>query len=209
MAPKNSPFSIDRKPTTCDIALRRVIIVTKESRITATAMPMALRVAVLASAAIGCARPKANTTTSRPDEHRAGDVEQRLGVPVDLQAADESVQQPRQQHDLERQRQGGGQIQVMLAGAPREQERRHEQQCALYREQVDERHDAPLREHREGQQQQQRRTQVQQLQVEGGSGHGSKLRAAGARGDPAPRRERRSRETPGRETRAAWPKSSR
>ena len=66
MAPKNSPFSIERKPTTCDIALRRVIIVTNESRITATAMPMALRVAVLASAAIGCARPKAKTTTRRP-----------------------------------------------------------------------------------------------------------------------------------------------
>ena len=66
MAPKKSPFSIDRKPTTCDIALRRVIIVTKESRITATAMPMELRVAVLASAEMGCARPNANTTTNTP-----------------------------------------------------------------------------------------------------------------------------------------------
>ena len=63
---------------------------------------MALRVAVLASAEIGCARPKANTTTSEPDEHRAGDVEQRLDVPVDVEAADEPVQQPRQQDDLER-----------------------------------------------------------------------------------------------------------
>ena len=161
MAPKNSPFSIERKPTTCDIALRRVIIVTKESRTTATAMPMALRVAVLASAEIGWARPKANTTTRQPDEHRARDVEQRLGVPVDLQAADEPVQNPGQKHDLEREGECGRQIQVVLAGAPGEQQRRHEQHCALYREKVDEVHDAPLREHRKGQQQQQRRTEVQ------------------------------------------------
>ena len=53
MAPKKRPFSIDRNPTTCDIALRRVIIVRKESSTTATAIPMALRVAVLASAEIG------------------------------------------------------------------------------------------------------------------------------------------------------------
>ncbi len=48
------------------MALRRVIIVTKASRITATAIPIALRVAVLASSEIGCARPKAKTTTSTP-----------------------------------------------------------------------------------------------------------------------------------------------
>ncbi len=48
------------------MALRRVIIVMNASRITATAMPRELRVAVLASSAIGCARPKANTTVSRP-----------------------------------------------------------------------------------------------------------------------------------------------
>ena len=35
-------------------------------------------------------------------------------------------------------------------------QRRDEQHRALHREQVDERHDAPLREHREGEQQQQR-----------------------------------------------------
>src|SRR5271165_4779860 len=66
MAPKNRPFSIDRKPITCDIALRRVIIVRKASKITATAIPTALRVAVLASAVIGCAKPNENTTTTRP-----------------------------------------------------------------------------------------------------------------------------------------------
>ncbi len=75
MAPKNRPFSIDRKPTTCDIALRRVIIVRNASRITAIAMPIVLRVAVLASAEIGCARPKANTTTSSPSSMVAGLVD--------------------------------------------------------------------------------------------------------------------------------------
>ena len=114
MAPKNRPFSIDRNPTTCDMALRRVIMVTKDSRITATAIPMALRVAVLASAEIGCASPKAKITTSRPHQHRARDVQERLGVPVDLQAANQAVQQPGQQDDLERQRQAGGQVQVAL-----------------------------------------------------------------------------------------------
>src|ERR1017187_2378111 len=53
------------KADTCDIALR-VIIVTNDSSITATAMSMELRAAVLASAEIGCARPKANTTTRTP-----------------------------------------------------------------------------------------------------------------------------------------------
>ncbi len=66
MAPKKSPFSIDRKPMTCDIALRRVIIVMNESSTTATAIPMALRVAVLAAAEMGCARPNENTTTRTP-----------------------------------------------------------------------------------------------------------------------------------------------
>ena len=46
--------------------MRRVIIVMNASRITATAMPIALRVAVLASSAIGCASPKANTTVTSP-----------------------------------------------------------------------------------------------------------------------------------------------
>jgi hypothetical protein len=48
------------------MALRRVIIVRKAINTTATAMPIALRVAVLASAEIGCASPKENTTTTTP-----------------------------------------------------------------------------------------------------------------------------------------------
>ena len=48
------------------MALRRVIIVRNDSSTTAIAMPMPLRVAVLASAAIGCARPNEKMTTSRP-----------------------------------------------------------------------------------------------------------------------------------------------
>ena len=83
------------------------------------------------------------------------------------------MQQPRQQYDLERQGQAGRQIQMTLTGAPSQEKGRYEEEYPLYREQVDEGHDAPLREHRKRQEQQQRSTQVQELQVERDSGHGS------------------------------------
>ena len=47
-------------------------------------------------------------------EHRARDVEQRLGVPVDLEAANEPVQNPGEEHHLEREGERRRQIQVML-----------------------------------------------------------------------------------------------
>ena len=51
--------------------------------------------------------PKGKHDDEEPHEHQARDVEQRLGVPVDLQAADEPVQNPRQKNNLERKGQGG------------------------------------------------------------------------------------------------------
>ena len=66
VAAKNSPFSIDRKPITCGIALRRVIIIRKESITQAMAMPSAERVTVLASCEIGTARLNENTTSTMP-----------------------------------------------------------------------------------------------------------------------------------------------
>ncbi len=71
------------------------------------------------------------------------------------------MEDPRQENNLERQGQGSRQVQVMLARTPGEQERRYQQYRALDREQVDERHDAPLREHGKGQQQQECGTEVQ------------------------------------------------
>ena len=53
MAAKKRPFSIARKPITCGSALRRVIIIRKDSITLAIAMPSVARVTVLASCEIG------------------------------------------------------------------------------------------------------------------------------------------------------------
>jgi hypothetical protein len=45
---------------------------------------------------------------------------------------------------------------MVFAGAPGQQERCHKQHSSLYRQQVDQRYDPTLREHRKRQQQQQR-----------------------------------------------------
>ncbi len=105
-------------------------------------------------------------------EHGARDVEHRLGVPIDLQAAYQAVQQPRQKAHLEAERQRGRQIQMRLPGPPREEQGRHAEQPALYRQQIHQRHDASLRQHREGHQEQQRGAGVQQLYVERFGDHG-------------------------------------
>ena len=92
-------------------------------RITATAMPMELRVAVLASAEIGCASPNAKMTMSTPTSIGPDDIEQGLGVPVNAEPANETMQQPGQEDHLESEGERRRQIQVVGAGAPGEQQR--------------------------------------------------------------------------------------
>src|SRR5215469_6319388 len=104
-------------------------------------------------------------------QHGAGNVEERLSVPVNPEAPDEPIQQPGQQYDLESQSEGGRNVQVILAGAPRQQQRGHEEHRALHRKQVDHVHDATLAEHGERQQQQQRGAQVQELHYEWSADH--------------------------------------
>src|SRR5215831_11621571 len=81
------------------------------------------------------------------------------------------MQQPWQQHDLDSERQGGREIQVRLARAPGEEQRGGKQHRSLHRQQVDQINDAALGEHREGQEQEQCGAQVEQLQIQRGTGH--------------------------------------
>jgi len=94
-----------------------------------------------------------------------------------MKAAYESVRNPREKYDLERKSQHGGNIQVMLARALREEECRRQKQHPLHREEVHKVNDATLRQHTEGQQQQKRRTEIQQLQIEGRPDHTIRLPA--------------------------------
>ena len=97
---------------------------------------------------------------------------QPLDVPVHVEPADQPVQEPRQQHDLERQReQRPRSTDASGRFARRPAASRRTSSAALRGEQVDERQHAPLRQHREREQQQQRREQVDELQVEGRHRH--------------------------------------
>jgi hypothetical protein len=149
VAAKNRPFSIDRKPITCGTAFERN-----------------------AEGAAGDRRREPRDRlgeVEREDdqddagEHRPRHVDQRLDIPAHVQARDDPVQQHRDQDHLEQQRQCRRQIEVRLVGHVADHRGRSDQRRALQREQVDQREDAALREHREGEHQDHRREQVDQL----------------------------------------------
>ena len=66
VAAKNNPFSIARKPITCDTAFLRVIIMRNASSTVAIAMPSVLFVMVPAISEIGVARLNAKMTSAIP-----------------------------------------------------------------------------------------------------------------------------------------------
>src|SRR5262245_3739670 len=75
------------------------------------------------------------------------------------------MQDPGQQEHLQEERYRGRPVEVRLSGDHRHQRRGQEQDEPLGREKVDERKDAPLRQHGEGEQQQHRREQVDELRA--------------------------------------------
>ena len=95
MAAKNRPFSSDRKPTTCDTALRAGEH--HQQRQQHAGQRDAERAARDAGRqlAIGAARLNAKITSSDADQHGGGDVDQRLDVPAHVEAVDHAVQQQR------------------------------------------------------------------------------------------------------------------
>ena len=97
------------------------------------------------------------------DQHRRRHVDQRLDVPAHVEALDHPVQQHRDQDHLEQEGQTRRQVEVRLAGDVADHRGRGDQGDALQREQVDQREDPALRDHRERQQQDRRREQVDQL----------------------------------------------
>src|SRR5665213_2858471 len=109
------------------------------------------------------------------DQHCRRYVDQLLEFPLDVELADQPVQDPRQQQHLEHQSQRGRKIQVRLRGCVCDDCRGYRERQSLCRVQVDQRQHAALREHREGQQQQQRRQQVNELRVERSDGHANQL----------------------------------
>ena len=125
------------------------------------------------------------------DQHRGRNVDQGLDVPAHVQPVDQAVQYPRDQHHLEQQRERGRGIQMTLAGCVGHDQRRGGKRGALPGEQLDQRQDAPLRQHREREQQQERREQVDELAGErlihgvlsraSGSGSACRARRAGTR----------------------------
>src|SRR5271165_2731572 len=97
---------------------------------------------------------------------------------------------------------------MTAACPPCQQQGGDAEQRPLQRQQVDQRDDAPLRQHGEGQQQQKRRERVLELQIPWQRVH-LKPPATAARAAPTRQTKRRSPETPVRETPAALPIPSR
>ena len=91
-------------------------------------MPIALRVAVLGERGDRLREAEREDHDQQAHQHRAGDIQQRLAVPVDPETPDQPMQQPRQEQRLERQREQRRRHTVVLAGAPGEQQRRQAQQ---------------------------------------------------------------------------------
>ena len=98
------------------------------------------------------------------DQHGGRNIDQRLHVPFDIELADQAVQHPGEDQHLEDESQRGRIVEVMLAGAPGHHQGGERKRQSLQREQVDERQDAPLRQHRERKQQQDRGEQIDDLQ---------------------------------------------
>ena len=142
------------------------------------------------------------------DQHRRRDVDQAFDVPAHVEPADQAIKEPRQQHDLEHQRQSRGRVEVRLPGPPGDDRGRGGKRQALRGEQVDQREHAPLREHRECQQQQDRREEVDELRVERGR-HCSAAEQQVDQHRRAPRAGTRCRGTPVRGRCASSPTASR
>ncbi len=88
-----------------------------DSRITATAMPMALRIAVLARAVIGCARSKGEHHHQQADQHGAGDVQHRLACPSTHRGDGSGGAAATAGDHFERQRERRGNVKMDLVGA--------------------------------------------------------------------------------------------
>src|SRR5439155_11646360 len=169
-----------------------------------------------------------------PDQHGRRNIDQSLDVPAHEQAVDQPVQQPRNEYDLEQHSQHDRNVKVILPGRPRDDGRGGGERGALPGEEPDERQHAPLRQHRERDQQKERGEHVDQLGEERNShvslspGNASACRArrAGTRSTGTPARgtgaasraasrsargpHRRARASPrARQTRTAAPTSRR
>ena len=116
------------------------------------------RVTVLASCEIGSARLNANTTSTMPISIVVGMLISVSTSQLHVELADQPVQEPRQQHTLSASVSAADAVQVRLARSRRRRSpsrRASARPCAANRS--IERQHAPLRQHREREQQQDRR----------------------------------------------------
>ncbi len=149
VAAKNRPFSIDRKPITCGTAFERVIIIMNESSTQASAMPSVPRAIESESRAIGRARLKAKITSTMPISIVVGML---ISVSTSQRTLRRSITRCSSigiRITLSSEGQRRRQVEVRLVGHVADHRGRGHERQALQREQVDQRQDPALRDHRE------------------------------------------------------------